>query len=131
MHDLKLQITDDFMVDFVYDEVSGLFELTETLADVVRNNIIMSITIRKGEILTAENFGSARWEIKQGGDSGARELERIDAEALQWIISLGRAKSIDVKAWPAEDNPGRLDELITATLPDGETVPFETFLRVV
>lgn len=129
MRDFKLIIDEDFMLDVEYS--ANTFSLTDSLADVVRNNIAMSISIRRGEIHNAPTFGSRRWEVKRGGDAGARELERFDGDALEWIISLGRAKTIEVKAWPSEGEPGRLDELITATLTDGETVTFETFLRVV
>lgn len=130
MHDLMLQITDDYKVDIVYDETLKTFTLTSSLADVVRNNIILSIMIRRGELPGAPNFGSRRYDITNGGDAGARDLERYDAEALQWIIDIGRAKTIEIKAWPEPGEPGRYNELITATLTDGEIVPFQTFFRV-
>jgi phage gp46-like protein len=130
MPDLLLQITDDYKVDFVYDETALTFKLTESLADVVRNNIIMSIMINKGELIDSPLLGSRRNEIKSGGINGARELEYYDREALQWIIDIGRAISIDIKTWPEPVQPERLNETIAATLPDGEIVPFNTFYRV-
>jgi phage gp46-like protein len=130
MRDLLLQITDDYKVDFVYDETTKTFTLTSTMADVVKNNIILSIMIRIGELPGAPSFGSRRHEITSGGDAGARDLERFDAEAMQWIVDIGRAKSIAVKAWPEPGEPGRLNEIITAVLMDGESLPFETFYRV-
>ena len=130
MRDFLLQITDDYEVDFVYDETLKTFTLTQTVADVVRNNIIMSIMLHKGELPGALLLGSRRYEITNGGDNGARDLERHDGEAMKWIADIGRAKSITVKAWSEPGQPGRLNELITAVLPDGEIVPFETFFRV-
>jgi phage gp46-like protein len=131
MHDLLLRIDDDYKVDFVYDETLHTFSLTETMADMVRNNIIMSIMPHRGELPGAPLLGSRRYEITNGGDAGARDLERLDGEALKWIVDIGRALSITVKAWPEAGQPGKLNEMITAVLPSGETVPFETFLRVV
>jgi phage gp46-like protein len=130
MADLLLRINDEYMVDFVYNETSGSLELAQTLADIVVNNIIMSIMVRKNELPGSPGFGSDRYKINRSGDAGARLLEQCDIEATRWIVQRGRAVSIDVAAEPVAGDPGRFRETITATLPGGEIVPFETFYRV-
>jgi phage gp46-like protein len=130
LNDFKLYINSDYKVDLVVDENNN-FVLTKTLAETVMNNLILSIMINRGELLSQPLFGSRRSSITASGDAGARQLEMYDREATQWIIDERRASAIDIVAAPVAGEPGRFNETITATLITGETVEYTTFFKVV
>jgi len=118
-------------IDFVYNEDTGLFTMTESLTDTVRNNLILSIKIPRGALVTAPDFGSRRSEIDVVDEEAIDRLVQYDRQATQWIVDAGRAKSIEIEAEEDTGTAGRINERITAVLPDDTVVDFTTFFKVV
>lgn len=114
-----------------YDSQSGSIDQTfEPCAD-IRNNIIISLAIKKGSWWHDPQFGITDRPRLKITPATIRLVKQDIEQALQWIIAAGRATSIIVETWRAGNYPHRLNILITATQADGRTVTYTTFKEVV
>jgi len=94
----------------------------------------LSLMVSKGSFFQRPAFGS-RLHLLHRSKMTARTAALAVAyckEALQWIIDLGRAISIDVDAEVDRTvDPSRLKLKITAEQADGRPITYETWLEVV
>lgn len=115
----------------IYDNQTGTIDRGFDQAEGILNNIIISLAIKKGSWWHDPGFGLRQRPRLKNTPASARLVQQDIEQALQWIIDLGRAKSIDVATWRLENNRHRLGVLITATQADGRAVTYTTFREVV
>lgn len=113
--------------DFVYDETTKNF----SIIDDCRNNLILSVLIARGSYWAAPDFGSTHHEVKKNTENAPAEIAARIREATRWIIDAGRCVTIDVTAEPDESDHNRINIEVVGLQPDGRTVEFTTFLRVI
>lgn len=73
----------------------------------------------------ADDIGSLRWTLAREKQlpEVARKLQQYDSDALQWAVSTGLAKSVQVSAaWVAM---GVLIEAIKITLTNGQVLQYQ------
>lgn len=104
----------------------GRYELVED----IRNNIYLSLNVRKGTWPFAPELGSRLHllEREKSLERVARKAKEYCDEALKWIIDKGRAESIEVTVELDKANM-RLKCLIEA-VQKGKTITYEHFVEV-
>lgn len=119
-------------MDFQIDTSAGQGEMTFTPAADIRNNIFLSLKIRRGAFFANPSFGLRSVRPAKNTARTAGLLKEYCTEALQWLIDTGKAVSVDVQverdpaAWP-----DRMKILVTAVQADLTPVTFETFQEVI
>lgn len=100
------------------------------LTEDIRNNIYLSLSVRKGEWAFSPESGSRLHLLMR-----EKSLERLESvakeyceEALRWIIDLERAEKIEVTTVLDKENK-RMKCLIEATQ-KGKPIIYEHFVRV-
>lgn len=114
-----------------YNSQTGALDQTYDQAADILNNIIITLGIKKGTWWQDTQFGVADRPRLKNTPANARLIQQDIEQALQWIIDAGRALSITVETWRAENDRHRLNVLITAIQADGRVVTFDTFKEVV
>lgn len=114
-----------------YDSQTGAIDQTFDQAGDILNNIIITLSIKKGSWWHDPNFGVTDRPRLKNTPASARLIKQDMEQALQWIIDAGRAKSIEVATWRDENDRHRLNVLITAVQSDGRIVTYTTFKEVV
>ena len=92
----------------------------------------MSLGTDRGAWHADPDFGSDLWLLKQGGKvdgQTAAAVERAVAEALQWLIAGGIARSVECRA--ERNGKSRIDFLATITRPDGSQAKIKEAWSVV
>lgn len=109
-----------------YEVVKGQFELI----DDIRNNIYLSLAVRKGTWAFNPSFGSRLHLLLR-----EKALDRLESvakeyceEALKWIIDIARAEKIEVTTQLNKENK-RMKCLIEATQ-KGKAIVYEYFIKV-
>jgi len=115
----------------IYDSQSGAIDQTFEQAGDLINNIILTLSIKKGSWWFDPSFGLIHRPRLKNTPATARLLQQDMEQALQWIIDAGRATSITIATQRDENNRHRLNFLITAIQPDGRSVTYTTFKEVV
>lgn len=119
-------------MDFRIDTTAGQGEMTFDPVTDIRNNIFLSIKVRRGSFFANPSFGLRAIRPAKNTIQTAGLLREYCREALQWLIDTGKAVSVDVQverdpaAWP-----GRMKILVTAVQADLKPVTFETFQEVI
>lgn len=108
---------------------NGQLEMTYNAINDVRNNIILSLIIKKGSFFLDLNFGSLIHEIKTTSLSDLNLLKSHCAAALQWMITIRKVKSFDIIVKLVSNGVVTID--VTANLFDNKKVTYEHYLRVV
>lgn len=119
----------DFQIDPIkkdYTVTGGQYALTDSL----RNNIYLSLSIRKGSWAFAPGFGSKLHLLEREKALNRTTIKATEycKEALQWIIDKGRAEKIEVIAVLDKENT-RINCLIEATQ-KGKPIIYEHFVEV-
>ncbi len=97
----------------------------------IMNNIYLSLMVPRGAFFAAPQFGSRLHEITKTTAQSVALLKDYCKEAMQWLLDLGRARSIEVKTERDARDLNRINMRITVTQADGRVITFETFTRVV
>jgi len=119
------------MIDFSITTESGAPVFSLEAGDALRNNVLLSLLVRRGTLFVAPEFGSRLHTItKVSADAPAR-AQAYCVEATRWIIETGRAREITVDARIHDENNGRIDIAVMVTKPDGERTAFTTWFAVV
>jgi phage gp46-like protein len=118
-------------MDFQIDILAGQPGMTWTKATDIRNNVILSLLIRRGDWWFNPNFGMRPLPKKNTARAEAL-VESYALEALQWLLDTGRARKIEVQA--ERDRTRDLNRMrlsLAVTQADGSLVEFEHFVEVV
>ena len=95
----------------------------------LKNNMLLSLYIKKGSLFFNLDFGSRLQEIKKLTDA-AVDLARMYADsALQWMVLTGRLKSVSCRA--ERRDGGTLMIFIDAVLPNSTEYSYNLFFPVV
>lgn len=97
----------------------------------ILNNIVISLSIKKGSWWHDPTFGCTDRPRVKNTPATARLIRQDIEQALQWILDAGRATSIDVATWHDDNDRHRLNVLVTATQADGRVVTYTTYKEVV
>lgn len=121
-------------MDFRIDMNAGTPVMTFEKATDIRNNILLSLTVRRGSWFQNPDFGSRLHLLERSKNTPRTSQLAIDyaKEALRWLIDTGKAKSIDVSAErnALQDN-GCLKLLVEAVQANEARVAFTAFVEVV
>jgi phage gp46-like protein len=93
----------------------------------IRNNILLSLHIKKGSFFLDPNFGSRDHEIKSTTQSDINLAIAYGKEALQWMQTANKVSKIEISAYSIKD---KIYREITVTLPNGKIENYTTFFRV-
>lgn len=119
-------------MDFAIKMNEGRGEMTFDKAETVFNNVYLSWTIKKGTFFADPTFGHRFDEIKKSTPNAGAKAEELGKEALQWMLAVGKAKSIEVYAeLDKSRETHRLKLLAEVKQADGLLVTFEHFVEVV
>jgi phage gp46-like protein len=120
-------------MDFKIDIKQGRGQMTFEKVDDIRNNIYLSLMVRRGSFFQNPNFGSRLHELfrAKNTDKTAALAKEYCKEALQWLIDTGRATEINISTEKDPNELNRLKILVEATQSDGRKVTFDTYLEVV
>lgn len=108
-------------------DINGVFQMTFEAVFDCRNNILLSLHIKKGSLFVDKNFGSDLYKIKENRSTDLRLAESYARDALQWMLKITRLKSVDVLASAINDG---IELKITATSAIGNIIPYTYYLRV-
>jgi phage gp46-like protein len=119
-------------MDFAIGNKAGLLEMSFDKSGDIRNNILVSLSIRKGSWWQDPEFGLRDRGRMKLTDQTVRLVRSDCLEALQWLKDTGRAKSIEVTTLrDRAENVNRIKVLVEAVQADGRAVTFEHFIEVV
>jgi phage gp46-like protein len=118
-------------MDFAIEMTAGLPAMTFDKAADIRNNVLLSLLVRRGSWWFNPAFGM-RELPKKNTIAAAGLVEEYAREALRWLLDTGRATAIEVRAErdPLQD-PHRLKLRLQVTQASGEVLSFEHFVEVV
>lgn len=107
--------------------VAGAFTFEK--ADTVINNIFLSLSIPVGSFFLLPKFGSRLDLLKKGKLTPGviASVPGLVKEALQWMLDLGRLKSVETLTAPDQN---RLNVRIVCTDVGGRKIEFKTFFEV-
>lgn len=117
-------------MDFALQNNSnGHVEMSYNAVNDIRNNILISLIVKKGTFFLDLAFGSLIHEVKTTSPSDLNLLKSYCAAALQWMIDIKKVKSFEILV--RHYSPGTVIINITADLFDDKKVTYEHYLRVV
>ena len=114
-----------------YDRAAGTVDQTFEPARDILNNLIITLSIKKGSWWHDPQFGLTDRPRLKITPATERLIRQDIEQALQWIIDAGRASNIDVSTWRDDNNRHRLNILVTAAQTDGRIISYTTFKEVV
>ncbi len=119
-------------MDFAIVMNNGQAEQTFDKAADIFNNVYLSLAIKKGSWWVDPEFGLRDRGRMKNTEQNARLVRQDCLEALQWLLSTGRATAIEVTVQrDRTEDLHRLKILVEATQANGQQVTFETFKEVV
>lgn len=118
-------------MDYLLIAKQGEADLVLEKYEGLLNNIYLSLAIKKGSWWADPEFG-LRDRGRMKLTEQTERLVRDDClEALQWLIDVGRARTIEVMTEREAGHTGRLKVLVRALKADGQFEDFQTFIEVV
>jgi phage gp46-like protein len=105
--------------------------LTFTKNSDIRTDIFNSINIKKGYFFQNKEFGSDLYKIRKLTSPNVLLAKQYIEAALEWLLSTGRAKSLNVIVERDTSDVSRLNIKVEAQQPDGLMIIYEQFKRVV
>jgi phage gp46-like protein len=125
----------DFAIDIATDgSAAGQMTFNKAEDSNLRNNVYLSLMIRRGSWFQNLDFGSRLHLLQRekNTEQTAVLAEEYCREALQWLIDSGRARKIDIVAERDRlQDLHRLKLLVSVTKSNGDQVSFTTFVEVV
>jgi len=117
--DIGLTMTDGRLV-------MSLDEATDARADV-----LLSLFIKRGTLLSDLSFGSRLHTIKKLTAQSAGLAAGYCMEATQWLTRTKKAKAVEAFAERDTEFVSRLNLSVAVTWANGETVTYQTYYEVV
>jgi len=125
----------DFAIESATDgSATGTMTFDKGSDGNLRNNIFLSLVIKRGSWFQNPSFGSRLHLLQRAKNSEqtAALAEDYCKEALDWLIDTGRVKKIEIIAQrDREQDLHRLKLLVMVTQSSGDQVSFTTFVEVV
>jgi phage gp46-like protein len=114
-------------MDFLLETDGGQVFMTFNSVDNIRNNILLSLIVRKGTFFLDYNFGSQLYELNNNSFESCNLAVSYCKSALQWMIKIQRVIQFDVSAVPFKNG---ISLRCVATLPDKSAVSYDHFVRI-
>lgn len=99
-----------------------VFEKNENIL----TSIFLSLAINKGDFFQNQDFGCDIYKIKKITPSNIKLAQQYVQDALQWLIQVGRATTINVTVEQDTQNINQLDIKVDATQPNGLIITYIT-----
>lgn len=62
----------------------------------ILNNVVLSLQTKQGAMFSAPGFGSQLYKVTDTSDGSVAMARMYCADALSWIVRVGKAKNIEV-----------------------------------
>ena len=109
---------------------NGVAEMSWDKPTNISNLLYFSVSLPQGLMFNLPNFGLNLLDIKKLTDDKIELIQGRVEKAVQWIIDIGKARSIDVLVEKNAQAVGRVDIQIRAIQADGTPVSLDTFRSV-
>ena len=109
---------------------NGIVEMTWDKPTDISTNIYLSLNIKKGSIFNNPDFGLDLSDIKKVTDNNIDLIKERLEKALQWLIGVGKAKSVIVIVEKDLKDIYRINYKIEAIQADGIPIVISNFKRV-
>lgn len=96
----------------------------------ITTNIYTSLIVRKGALFNMPNFGLDLSDISKVTDNSINKIHSRLHVALQWLIDVGKAKSIDITVERDTTVNNRINYKVEAVQADGIPVTVDSFQTV-
>lgn len=117
-------------MDFSIVTANGKADMSWNPADSLKNNVWLSLNIRRGSFFAAMDFGMRKPPGKNTPKAEALVKEYAQ-EALQWMLNTGRATEIEVSTVRDTQRwPNRILLSGTIVQASGRRLPFEQFVEL-
>jgi phage gp46-like protein len=118
----------DFKIIFDSDHPEGMMTF-EKNSD-IKTSIFLSLNIKKGDFFQNLDFGSELYKINKITDQNVNLAKQYIQHALTWLISSGRATSLNVIVEKDSIDKNRINVKIEMTEPSGNLVQYSMFRTV-
>ncbi len=119
------------MKDYALESTENGLEFGFGMADSLRNNLMLSLLVRRGSLFSATWFGSRLHVIEHVTPQDMELARDYCMEALRWLIQTGRIVSADIQVEQDLSDRNRMNILVTATKPTGDIEPITLHYSVV
>ena len=111
----------------------GLPYQEQDAADHRFNNVYLSLVVERGSFFVNPAFGSRLHLLRRAKCTAATEAAVVDycTEALQWLITAGRARAVAVQTERDLQTLGRINFTVTVTWADNVVTTYTSFVGVV
>lgn len=100
-------------------------------SDSILTNIILSLSVNRGDFFQDPTFGSELYKIKKLNTSSINLARQYISRALQWLIDTGKANSIDVTVERDSIDRSRMNIRVQAEESDGNQITYDTYKTLV
>lgn len=114
----------------VVEYKNGRAELSWNKPPDISTNIWYSFNTKKGTQFYNKDFGLDLSDIKKVTNNNITAIHQRLVDAVQWLIDLGRAKSIDIIVEKDLQDNTRVNFSLNAVQADGVPVVIENFIEV-
>lgn len=108
----------------------GSASMTWDKSENIVNNVWLSLNTEQGSQFNNKSFGLKLSDIKKISANNIDLIYKRVAQALEWIKTLGRAKSIIVKVEKNLFNVNRIDYQVEIVQSDGIPITVNNFITV-
>ena len=109
---------------------NGVAEMSWDAPEDISTIIWTSLNVKKGSLFNVPEFGVDLSDIKKVTSSKVDLIKTRFEAALQWILDIGKAKSITVIVERNKQDKSRIDYKVEAVQADGIPVTVESFRTV-
>jgi len=118
-------------MDFALQQgANGTTEMSWDKSTDIFNLLWFSVNLPKGSMFNLPDFGLNLSDIKKLTDDKIELIKGRLEKSTQWIIDIGKAKSITVIVEKNTQSIGRVDIFLSAIEADGTPVDVNTFRTV-
>lgn len=114
-------------MDFLLETDNGHVVMSFNSVNDVRNNIILSLIVKRGSFFVDPNFGSQLHVLKNNSPESCNLAESYCKDAVKWMIKIGKLIQFDVSATPFKNG---IQLNCSAILPDRNIVNYDHFVRI-
>ncbi len=118
----------DFQITCSSEYPSGALTFTKNTD--LRTDVFMSIFTKKGSFFQRPDFGSNLFKINKLSDSTINLARQYIADALQWLIIVGKATAVEVVVEKDLQNLGQMDIKVNVTQANGVIITYQMFKLV-
>lgn len=119
------------MVDFELTTTESGLEFSFAQGDALRNNVLLSLLVQRGTLISATWFGSRLHTILYVAPQSVELARDYCQQALRWLIDLQRVVSVEVTVEADTTDFNRMNIRVVPTTPTGMVEAIELHYSVV